>query len=180
MSSRPANPPLRTFSWTYWLLLTTALASLAYYFIRASDRIKAVSITPTRILDAHFGFTPATAYEVLRALGPQGREIYREVNKVDFIITPIVLREFLLNTMPPPSPGRSSIREVLANAYAMGDLLENICVAMMLKMYPRIPDAVAWVCCVGNVVKYIGCGTAILMIVYEGVLWIARPKAKKQ
>lgn len=93
---------------------------------------------------------------------------------------PIVLREFLLNTMPPPSPRRSSIREVLANGYALGDLLENICIAIMLKTYPRIPDVVAWVCCVGNVVKNIASWTAVLMIVYEGVLWIARPKQKKR
>ena len=178
MSSRPSHRPVRTFSWTYWLLLATALSSLVYYFIRAIARVKAVAITPTHIIDACFGFTPSTAYEILRALGPKGRAVYKEINRVDFIITPIVLREFLLDTLPPVSPRRSSVREYLANAYAVGDLVENICVAIMLNTYPRIPALVAWTGCVGNVVKWIGLSAAVFAILYEGVMWFERPKAR--
>jgi hypothetical protein len=68
----------------------------------------------------------------------------------------------------------------LANTYAVGDLLENIGVAIMLKAYPRIPDVVVWAGCVGNLAKWFGLGAAVLSIVYEGVLWITRLKAKKQ
>jgi hypothetical protein len=95
-----SSPPLRTFSWSYWLILVAIIGTLVFYFTRRLGQLKAASIAPTIILDARMGFIPSTAFETLRNLGAKGRQIYTEVNRVDFVLLPIVLREFLLNTFP--------------------------------------------------------------------------------
>lgn len=175
-----SNVTLRQFSWSYWLILTTIVATLAFYFIRRLGQIKAVSITPTSVLDSRsFGFTPTEAYESLRALGPKGREIYKEANRVDFILAPIVFREYVLNTFPATSPRSDQLRELLANTYFLGDLLENISVAIMLKTYPKILDYFAWAGCVGNIVKNLGIALALLSIVYEIYVWFRGSKMKR-
>jgi hypothetical protein len=178
-SPQASNATLRQFSWSYWLILTTIVATLAFYFIRRFEQIKAVSITPTSVLDTRsFGFTPTEAYESLRALGPKGREIYKEVNRVDFILSPIVLRQFFLNTFPATSARSDQVRDLLANMYFLGDLLENASVSIMLKTYPKILDYFAWAGCVGNIVKNLGIILALLSIVYEIYVWFRGSKMK--
>jgi hypothetical protein len=172
--------PLRIFSWSYWVMLMVASGTLFSYFIRRGDQLKAVSITPTDIIDIRFGFFPSEAHQILCSLGPKGREIYQEMSKVDFIIAPIVFREVLLNTMPAASAGRETIRQFLANLYFMGDLLENICVVIMLKMYPRDILSVAWISCAGNILKNAGICSAVLAILFEAYVWIRGTKVKTQ
>jgi hypothetical protein len=168
----PQQPPLRTFSWSYWLILTTIAVTLASYFKRRSQDVKAVASSPVSVLDAQLGFTPHQAYETLRTLGPEGRKIYREINRVDFVIVPVGLREYLLATMPARSYYRESVREMFANIYGFGDLLENICVAIMLKSFPLVNEYLAWTCCAGNVAKYIGFYGAAFMVLLEVLLWV--------
>jgi hypothetical protein len=131
------------------------------------DQLNAASLTPTEILDARIGFTPDTAYTALRDMGTAGRKIYVEMNKVDFIIMPYVMREFFLNTFPSKSPTRAWLRNVTFTSCSCGDLLENLCVSILLKTYPRRLDVVAWICCVGNVVKYTATGVGLLTVVFE-------------
>src|ERR1700694_363601 len=116
---------LRVFSWRYWSMLTIVVAAAASYFYRKTMQLKAVSITPTPTLDARFGFTPAEAHQTLRDIGPKGRGIYRAVNMVDFILAPLVFRSYFLNTLPATSSQREAVRELIMNAYFMGDLWEN-------------------------------------------------------
>jgi len=176
----PSSPPLRTFSWSYWLILATILGTLAFYFIRRGHQVKEVAISPTTILDARIGFTPSTAFETLRNLGAKGREIYTEINRVDFVLTPFVLREFLLNTFPATTPKSDSGRELLANTYMLGDVLENVCVAILLKAYPKELEYLAWACCVGNLAKWFGFYASIVTILYEISVWIQVGKGKKK
>jgi hypothetical protein len=173
----------RDFSWLRWSIITCALATLAGYFIRRSPDMTAAAIKPTKSLDARIGFTPTTALETLRALGPEGRKIYKEINMVDFIMTPIVLNAWLNDTFRPRSPHRATLRWMLSFVYMFGDISENVCVAIMLRIYPRFVDAIAWACCVGNLLKWSGFAAALLSIVYEAILefrdWQAKRKAKK-
>ena len=180
VSTKEPSPPLRTFSWTYWLILTTVVASLVFYFVRGTARAKAEASKPVFLLDAQFGFTPAGALETLRALNPKGRAIYKELNMVDFLIAPVVFREYLINTFPATTTNRDSVRDMLANTYLIGDLLENICVSIMLKTYPRMIDIVAWIGCAGNVTKNISFMSAIAAVLYEGYIWIRKEKVKTQ
>ena len=178
--SSGSPPPLRTFSWSYWLILATILGTLVFYFIRRGNQVKAVAIAPTTVLDGRIGFTPSTAFETLRNLGKKGRDIYIEINRVDFILTPIVLREFLLNTFPATTSKSDSVREVLANTYMLGDVLENVCVAILLKAYPKELEYVAWICCVGNLAKWLGFYASTVAILYEIFVWIRGTKSKKE
>jgi hypothetical protein len=180
-NSKSTNPPptgveasssVRVFSWSKWLVLTVISGTIFYYFYHRGAQLKAASITPTKILDARFGFTPDTAYDALRDMGTMGRQIYAEINKVDFIIVPVVMRELFLNTFPSKSPARARLRDVLMTTTAVGDVIENICVLVLLRTYPRRLDTVAWVCCVGNVVKYSATGPGLLTVVFEAGLWI--------
>lgn len=175
-----SSPPLRTFSWSYWLILVAIIGTLVFYFTRRLGQLKAASIAPTIILDARMGFIPSTAFETLRNLGAKGRQIYTEVNRVDFVLLPIVLREFLLNTFPATTSKSDSVRELLANMYMLGDVLENVCVAVLLKSYPKEFVYVAWACCVGNVAKWSGFYASILAILYEIYVWLRGTKAKKE
>jgi len=175
-----SSPPLRTFSWTYWIILITILGTLAFYFTRRLEQIKAVAIMPTMILDARIGFTPSTAFETLRNLGSNGRQIYTEVNRVDFVLMPIIVREFLLNTFPATTTKSDWVREFLANMYMLGDVLENVCVAILLKAYPNEFIYVAWACCVGNLAKWAGFYASTLGMLYEIFLWIRGAKFKKE
>ena len=117
---------------------------------------------------------------MLHALGAKGRSIYREINIVDFILAPIVFREYLLNTFPATTPKRDTVREALANTYFLGDLLENVSVSIMLKTYPQMIDIVAWLGCAGNLVKTFGICAAILAVLYEIYMWVRRTKVKTQ
>lgn len=80
---------------------------------------------------------------------------------------PYVMREFFLNTFPSKSPTRAWLRNVIFTSCSCGDLLENICVSILLKTYPRRLDVVAWICCVGNVVKYTATAVGSLTVVFE-------------
>src|SRR5215471_15471859 len=82
--SSESDSRLRTFSLSYWLILTSVVATLAFYFIRKRKQVKAAAIVPTSLLDAQLGFTPSGAYDTLSSLGPKGRDIYKEINRVDF------------------------------------------------------------------------------------------------
>ena len=174
------EPELRTFSWSYWLILTAITASLFYYFIRRTADATADLIPPPTLLDGQFGFTASEAYETLTSLGTRGRNIYKEINRVDFIVAPIVFREFFLNTFPATSPRSDIVRDAVSNAYFLGDLLENVCVAIMLKTYPHLPGFFVWAGCAGNVVKNLGCYASLLSILYEGFVWGRGKKLKSQ
>jgi hypothetical protein len=179
-SSPRLSPRLRTLSWSYWLILATILGTLVFYFIRRGNQVKAVAIAPTTLLDGRIGFTPSTAFETLRNLGTKGREIYIEINRVDFVLTPIVLREFLLNTFPATTSKSDSVRELFANTYMLGDVLENVGVAILLKAYPKELEYVAWICCVGNLAKWFGFYASTVAILYEIFVWIRATKVKKE
>jgi hypothetical protein len=177
---RRQEPPLREFSWSYWLFLTTVICSFAFYFIRRGPQATANAASKISLLDARFGFTPFEALRTLRAIGPEGRRIYGEINKIDFIAFPFFLREYLLNTFPASSRTRDWAREGLVNMCFIGDVSENLFVAVMLKMFPRIPDFVAWGGCVANVVKYFGFYASVFSIMYETFIWFTSKKEKTE
>jgi len=179
-ASNPQEPPLRKFSWSYWLILTTIIGTFAIYFIRRGPQATALAPSKISLLDARFGFTPVEALRTLSAIGPEGRKIYAEINKVDFIAFPFFLREYLLNTFPPTTRTRDRIREALVNTYFLGDMSENLFVAVMLKAYPRSPDFVAWGGCVGNVVKFSGIYASLLSIFYEIFRWFTSRNEKTE
>jgi hypothetical protein len=172
--SSPANDnhPYRMFSWYYWIPVTVALAALVTYFTIHGGDMKKVMIEPTVVMDERFGFTPETVRKTLTALGPAGRKLYTQGNRVDFLLMPIVLREFLLNTFPPASTLSDAIREVAANTYAVGDIVENVFVMMLLKGYPTVWEPFAWGCSVFNVLKWLGFFAAVLSILYELVVYL--------
>jgi hypothetical protein len=172
LSQGEPGPPLRQFSWSYWLILTTIVATLAFYFIRRVGQANAEASAPLSLLDARFGFTPSDVSNVFRVLGPKGRSIYQEINRVDFILAPIVFREYFLNTFPASSRRSDTVREVLANTYIFGDVLENICIAIMLKAYPKTLDAIAWIGCAGNIVKNLGVFATTMSVLYEAYVWV--------
>lgn len=156
-----------------------------YYFKYRIDQLQAVSLTPTKILDARIGFTPDTAYTALRDMGTAGRKIYAEINKVDFIIVPYVMRELFLNTFPSKSPTRALLRNVFFTSISCGDLVENLCVSILLKTYPSRLDVVAWICCAGNVVKHSATFAGLLTVVFEAGVYLKETvdslfKAKQQ
>jgi hypothetical protein len=171
------------FSWNYWLIVATVTGTLAFYFIYRSGQAKAVASKPVSLLDSMIGFTPEQAYDVLRALGPEGRKIYREINLVDFLIAPLVFREILINTFPATSGWNDSLREIFANTYMLADVLENVCIASMLKLYPQERPVMAWIGSGGNVVKNVAVILAALTALYEMFVWIkgklVKPKTKK-
>ena len=168
----PATPTSRVFPWSKWVLIAAILAALLAYFRIRGGNIKDAMIRPTVVLDARFGFTPATVRDTLSALGPQGRKLYTEMNRVDFVLMPLVLREFLLNSFPPTSPRSGAIRDTFANAYALGDITENVFVMVFLKGYPTVWDPFAWACCFGNVLKWSAFYAACLSILYEFVVYL--------
>ena len=176
--SSESDSSLRTFSLSYWLILTSIVASLAFYFIRRSKQVKAVAIVPTSILDAQIGFTPSSAYDTLSSLGPRGRDIYKEINRVDFLLAPIVFREYILHTIPPTSLGRDRVRDFLANTYILGEAMENTSIAIMLKTFPKLVDLFAWTGCVGNLLKWFGFCGGVVSVLYEGFVWVRERKIK--
>jgi len=179
LSNTPRSPP-REFSWTRWAIITVLLVSLASYFMRRQPDALAAAVTPTKLLDSRIGFTPLTARETLHSLGPDGRKIYKEINVVDFLLTPIVLNAWLLDTLPPQSPPKAALRWMLAFVYMFGDILENVCVAVMLRIYPRFIDAIAWLCCIGNLLKWAGFVAALGSIVYEGAIRVGNMQRKRK
>ena len=121
---------------------------------------------------------PSSAYDTLSSLGPRGRDIYKEINRVDFLLAPIVFREYILHTIPPTSLERDRVRDFLANTYILGEAMENTSIAIMLKTFPKLLDLFAWTGCVGNLLKWFGFCGGVVSVLYEGFVWVRERKIK--
>ncbi len=161
------------FKWPWALalfLLTFCFSGLVFPWVaeqidaRAGQDVTALDITP--------GFSPDEAYQVLEAMGEEGRAFYQKVELTLDVVYPVtyglftvVLLGLLLRSL---FPGLLAWRKLAALGFlgAAFDLIENFGIAAYISIFPERADGLAWVISVAGVLKFalIGLGFAIAAV----------------
>ncbi len=136
-------------------------------------------------LDLMVFATPEKIFDMIRKYGQYGRPFYRNVELTVDIVYPIVYLFFfglLISWLFQRgfAPG-SSIRKF--NIMPLGawffDLLENICIVILVSVYPSQPVILAWLLVIFTTVKWLFAGLSILLILI-GLIMGLKNGFKKQ
>ena len=121
-------------------------------------------------LDTHFFYTPEEAYSTIAALGDEGRTLYRNgLLTVDLAIPVLytlllaLLMSWLFQRGFKPESKMQKMN-VLPVGMGVFDLLENVCIVIMLSLYPARHAAVAWLSTVWTMAKLTLAGVIVLLV----------------
>ncbi len=136
-------------------------------------------------LDLMFFATPEKLFAMIERYGDYGRPFYRSVELTVDIIYPIVYLFFfglLISWLfqrgfPSNSPMRTY--NVMPLGAWFFDLLENICIVILVSIFPSQPMALGWVLFLFSSVKWLFAGASILLILI-GLVMAIRNGFKKQ
>ena len=108
-----------------------------------------LSTTPI-VLDTMSYYTPAEGYQALSALGPGGRNAYRLLNYVDFVVP---FANFLSLSLSNIALGSEGAGVTFPFMYLIADFAENLAERFVLDIYPRRNDAVMTLACYFGLIK---------------------------
>ncbi len=136
-------------------------------------------------LDLMVFATPEKIFDMIGKYGQYGRPFYRNVELTVDIVYPIVYLFFfgLLITwlFQRGFAPDSSIRKL--NIMPLGawffDLIENICIVILVSVYPSQPAILAWLLIIFTTVKWLFAGLSILLILI-GLIMALKNGFKKQ
>lgn len=170
-------------NWRTVLVLLVALAALSMLLNVSSVPIGLRSLTAhsagLMIVDMRADYAPDDVYELLEALGPQGRRLYATMHLTADAVFPVVYSSFfsfvaawLLRSLAAPD---RPVQRLILLPYVAGlsDLSENVCVLTMNAAFPRRIDALAWVARVLTTIKFglMPVGLATIIICGAILLW---------
>jgi hypothetical protein len=121
-------------------------------------------------IDLQLFYTPAKIYGMIKAYSPELRVSYRLFEMTGDIIYPIVYTLFfsLAVTWLFQHGFASTSPMQKYNVVPFGawlfDLLENICIVIMLTIYPSTPSALAWISAVFTLVKWSFAGITVILL----------------
>jgi hypothetical protein len=141
-------------TWIDWrVALVFFLLQLPFYiwfFPNRTKKLSGLSGNPKPIIDVWYAYTPARVFGLINALGPEGRRLYALSELTLDLVYPLIYTPFLLAMLglvvPPALPG-SWLADWLPRlplALMVSDYCENACLVSLLKIYPRQPQALAW------------------------------------
>jgi hypothetical protein len=170
-------------NWRTVLVLLVALIALSMMLNVSNVSIGLNSLTALSggrmILDMRTDYTPDDAYELLEALGPQGRRLYATMHIAADTIFPVVYSSFfsfvaawLLRAIARPDhPAQRLI--LLPYVAGLCDVSENVCILVMSAAFPRRIDVLARVARVLSTIKFglMPVGVAIIAVCGVILLW---------
>ena len=134
-----------------FFICVTAISFLLWQMSERNEEIK--GITSLSVLDARMGYTPPEAYQLLHALGPEGRKKYLQINLYDMVL-PLALAA-LLSIIIGPLYHKAQLWEQVNTfplIYMGFDLTENILIRYLLLTFPTAAPKIAFVA--GELTRY--------------------------
>ena len=152
--------------------ILTFLAAIVVWRVQAITG-KITGITDLPVLDLRVGgYTAPEAYDLFRALGSKGHELYRQLNLVDFA-TPAVFGS-LLSIIASPLLRKANLPAILnlmPFLYSFFDIGENLVVRYLLSALPEQQPGLVQLASALTQLKYLGNIPAFGVIVVGLLGW---------
>jgi hypothetical protein len=170
-----------------WLVLVFLAGEIFFtsYYLPGVQAEMIASSGGNGPIDLLFFYTPAEVFSMVDSYGEDGRASYLTHELTIDVIYPIVYTLFfaLLITwlfQRGFSPGsRMQKLNVVPFGAFLFDMLENVCIMIMLSAHPSQPVIVAWLGTVFTMIKWLFAVATILLIL-TGLVMALRNKFKKQ
>jgi hypothetical protein len=171
-------------TWTRGWLIPVLFAAFAIWVAVTLPVLQAAPGGNIVSLDAQFFYPPERAFSTVASYGDAGRfwtRIYLTwdiVNPILYTLAFSLLISWLFQRSLEPGSKLQKLNIVPAGA-AIFDLLENICIVIMLSVYPAQPSIVAWLStvCTMSKVSLLGVSTLLVM---GGLVKAAMNRFRKQ
>jgi hypothetical protein len=143
-----------------WLILAILVAFVIFAAVTMPG-IQAASGDVEGLDYAKYFYTPDEAFATVASYDAAGRATLRVYYLTGEIVNPILYTSFFIlliswlfqrGFQPESNMQRLNVLPIGALIF---DLLENVCIATMLSVYPARPTLVAWLSTVGTTTKYI-------------------------
>lgn len=168
-----------------WKTFVAALSIYIFFvgFIlkNAENRINELAGKTVGIIDLSIGFNPEKTQNMVAAYGDAGRAYYATVEMTADVAYPVVYAFFfgIILTFLYRGKRGNWVNAVPFVALAF-DYAENLMVVVLLKTFPMQPHALAVMCEVFKLGKWMAFGCCILLILYglasKCLQWIKRYK----
>lgn len=170
--------------WLILILLALDILFNAVILPRTQARLE-TSSGGTGPIDLQFFYTPEKVYGMVAAYGEAGRAAYRTFELTGDIIYPIVytlLFSLLITWLFQRGFATDSAMQRL-NVIPFGafifDLLENLCIVLMLSLYPSTPATIAWLATIFTMIKWSFAGVSIVLLLV-GLVMALKNRFKRQ
>ena len=147
-------------NWTRGWLIPVFFITLVVFMIITLPEIQAVSGN-IEGLDTQFFYTPEEALSNVASYTVEGRQVLRNFHLTADIINPILYTSFLILLISwlfqrgfAPQHWMQKLN-IFPLGAAIFDLLENICIAILLSAYPSQPRIIAWISTLSTMSKFI-------------------------
>jgi hypothetical protein len=174
----------RFHSWARGWLILVLFAAMVVFLIVTLPGAEAAS-GGVEALDMKNFYTPEGAFATVASYDAAGRAWLCTYHLTGDVVNPILYTSFLILLISwlfqrgfKPESSMQKLN-VLPIGAAIFDLLENICIAIMLSVYPAQPTPVAWLSTMGTTTKYIFIYTSFLLVLV-GLVKAAMNRFKKQ
>lgn len=158
---------------TLLLFLVAYMLFPGYIFKNAEQKINELAGSPIGIIDLTFGFKPQETLKMVDAYGDAGRAYYASVEMTADVAYPLVYAFFfgiLLSLLyRKTSYARVNLLPFLAMLF---DYAENVNIVTLLKTFPQQSMAVASLCEVFKLLKWVTFGIIILLVLYGAMLLV--------
>jgi hypothetical protein len=159
----------RFHTWAKGWLILASLAALVG-FVALTIPVAQAASGDTEGLDTRHYYTPEEAFATIASYSAAGRAALRVFYLTGDIVNPVLYTSFLVlliswlfqRGFDPRS--RLQILNVVPVGAAVFDLLENVCIVIMLSVYPAQPRIVAWLATTGTTLKYLFIYTSFVLV----------------
>jgi hypothetical protein len=130
---------------------------------------------PNQVPDAHLGYTPAEAQQLLAALGAPGRHLYATTQLTLDVIFPLVYGLFFAVLMVRLYPLEQAGILFTPLLMVVADLAENVLTAILAWNYTGPLSVLAWFAAGCTVAKWIALVITLVLLVLGGVRGLRAP-----
>ena len=135
--------------------------------------------TSSDVPDVRFGYTPGEIRDLFESWGADRRELYAWTQVTLDLILPLIYGTLFAVLTARLFRGELSRWAVLVPMFAaLADLLENATLAFLAWSYDGRESPLAWVAAGFTVVKFIGLGFALVLLLVGGVAGLFRDPAE--
>jgi len=160
------------YSWARgWIILLLVVGFVLYVAVTLPV-LKAAPGSNIVSLDTQLFYTPDTAFATVASYGETSGFWIRMYLTWD-LVNPLLYSTIICLVLSWLARrgfrfgGKLQILNVLPLAAGLFDILENICIVIMLSLFPAQPTFVAWLACLGTLSKMIFFGISTLLILFS-------------
>ena len=157
---------------TYQKLASGRMIFLLLFLFLLTNFVIGPTIYPKfRTLDTLPSYTPEEAYHLISSYGEQGRQYYAVIEvTLDLVypfVTALMFGLMILYTFNRAFPGKNRVQKLALAPFAvmLADYVENACVLIMLRSYPRESSVVAQIANLFTMTKFVLSPLQLLFVV---------------